>query len=63
MDQHRNKNYWKKKGSRKWLFRGLSSKIKKNGKRSKEKNFKFKINSKLEYKQSSEYLTVGKGFP
>ena len=58
-----NKNYWKKRDSRKWSFRGLSSKIKKDGKRNKVKNFEFKINSRLEYKQSSMYLTVGKGFP
>ena len=63
MDQHRNKNYWKKKGSSKWLFRGLSSKIKKNGKRNRSKDFEFKINNKPEYKQSCEYLTVGKGYP
>ena len=63
MNQHRDKKYWEKKAPKKWSFKGLSSRISEVKKGNKSQNFDFISNNKIEYKQTSEYITIGKGYP
>ena len=62
IDQHKNPKFWQKMGKGKWKFKGLSNNFVTKQK-VKGVNVQFKTNSKLEYNQNSNYITIGKGYP
>lgn len=65
LDQHRNPRFWIKTGPKEWVFRGWSVGPVVSGAVSLMPGLPaaFTSNSTMEYDGSSEYITIGKGWP
>ncbi|OUU22492.1 MAG: LPS biosynthesis protein [Candidatus Endolissoclinum sp. TMED37] len=66
LNQHRNKKYWIQKTPNSWVFNGWSnlnrnSKSLNDSKNELEKSFE--INDSIDNQKTSNYITIGKGYP
>jgi hypothetical protein len=64
INEHRNKRFWSETSPGKWEFHGWSSTQRiKNEISNLESDAKFTATNSLEYLGSSNYVTIGKGYP